>query len=649
MAGVQIRPRNIPAVPYYGIEWTSDIRNMGTLALAISQFRVNFAFLKIVGGGTFLTNISSFAGFVNAPGQAGPTSGTNLGALFNWSAQSDLSDVAAATSVKLFDVSAGPAFVDLTTAASNATTGDLPMPAETGDILYIGHATTRTNAGLKYERDIGAGLGVAAVGGDPLIVEYSAPDGVWRAVSQLSDGTSAFGTSGHIGFERPADWTLATVDGVSAYWVRLRLTANPSTPGVGSRLRVHRDVDGYRPLLDPDLGTPKLRHHYLNIDALGGTGVQVTSQSSITLPALVRWRAMRVGRVRSRDSYKLFRNGVTGLAQTLDATRDGAGYAVWKVSNELGGVWRDVGLYFFPWTRGQSLSPPDPGPLEFFNEWPLTSYPSFPTLADNPCEIRYRGIRAFDGTSWHELLDWRVTQVVPVADPLTYGYSAQVEPGSIVSLTSGAAGYCENVVNKWILSGLLYERGDDGTALAAAGYQEIAAGSATLRGPTWGGAPPLPRIQQEDDLGHYVLRPRVGTAARVVFVAARPGRYTVQGDFARQNDTLNSGDGVDVKIVRERTNATLFSAGIESSEAIVPATPFAGPAGVRHFDLTIDLEAGERIRFEAHARADETADETAFRLTRLSFVDLHSRALGERRPRHSRNIDHPASGDPYRA
>lgn len=149
----------------------------------------------------------------------------------------------------------GPTYVDDTTDINDADAGDvLVMPATeaagpegTGDVAFYGHATKKCT-GIKIT------IATAGVGG---VVAWEYWNGTtWVDLStahHLLDSSAGYttGTSTYfITWKAPTNWALKTVNNVSAYWVRSRVTTVYTTnPAVTQAwlLTVHDGIGIYSP------------------------------------------------------------------------------------------------------------------------------------------------------------------------------------------------------------------------------------------------------------------------------------------------------------------------------------------------------------------------------------------------------------------
>jgi hypothetical protein len=124
----------------------------------------------------------------------------------------------------------GTAFTDRTAALRQWGGSAYTLLADTDDIFYFGD-------NLKFSElyfDIGtAGAGYS------LVWEYWNGT-AWTSLN-VSDGTKGFSKDGWVFWTAPADWTTATVNGVSKYWIRVRTTTAPTTVATA----VFADISGF--------------------------------------------------------------------------------------------------------------------------------------------------------------------------------------------------------------------------------------------------------------------------------------------------------------------------------------------------------------------------------------------------------------------
>lgn len=126
---------------------------------------------------------------------------------------------------RVYVVSTTPTWTDLTTAFTNASTGDaalLPAKAVAGDASYIGYTAGKfAKLKLTYSQ--------ARVGGT-VVLEYSKGT-TWGTLTCADNSTlltEAAGTK-WISWVPPTDWATATVNGTSAYWIRFRCSVEGVT------------------------------------------------------------------------------------------------------------------------------------------------------------------------------------------------------------------------------------------------------------------------------------------------------------------------------------------------------------------------------------------------------------------------------------
>ena len=124
----------------------------------------------------------------------------------------------------------GPTFVDETTDANSVAAADwqiFPTTEATTDYVAIG----ATEANGRFGRVIFDGLGGTAGVGGVVVWEYF--NGSFVALSGVSDGTSGFTAAVADGqsltYTIPTDWTLTTLNGVEAFYIRARITTVYST------------------------------------------------------------------------------------------------------------------------------------------------------------------------------------------------------------------------------------------------------------------------------------------------------------------------------------------------------------------------------------------------------------------------------------
>lgn len=159
---------------------------------------------------------------------------------------------------------------DETTEANSAAANDmtlLPASPALNDAYYLGGLHRFNEARLN----VGT-AGVKAPGDWTLAYEYSQGGGNWGTLTGVTDGTSEFTVAGtsNITFTVPGDWARDAVAGVTAYWIRLRVTAATlpiGTQPLGTQSWVMDSID-----IDVNAGTLDLHDNELMV---GGTGTNV--------------------------------------------------------------------------------------------------------------------------------------------------------------------------------------------------------------------------------------------------------------------------------------------------------------------------------------------------------------------------------------
>lgn len=97
-----------------------------------------------------------------------------------------------------------------------------PSPIGVGDILYVGSGGVTDSGPFN---NVAFNLTTVATAAMTIAWEYW--DGAtWSSLSSVYDGTSGFSASGQqiITFSSPSDWSSTSVNGVSAFWARARIT-----------------------------------------------------------------------------------------------------------------------------------------------------------------------------------------------------------------------------------------------------------------------------------------------------------------------------------------------------------------------------------------------------------------------------------------
>jgi hypothetical protein len=143
----------------------------------------------------------------------------------------------------VYQVDASPlTFTDITTAATNATDGDVvPFPATeaTGDYLAV-RFSAQPRA-LRIDR-LGSVQGV----GGACAREYLATGGTWKSFLDIFDATSNFTSSlaDHqiVSWSPPTDWTSQSLNGQSGFWMRFRVTTVYTTNPTISQIFVSTSI-----------------------------------------------------------------------------------------------------------------------------------------------------------------------------------------------------------------------------------------------------------------------------------------------------------------------------------------------------------------------------------------------------------------------
>ena len=134
------------------------------------------------------------------------------------------------------------------------------------------------------------------------------------------------------------------------------------------------------------------------------------------------------------------------------------------------------------------------------------------------------------------------------------------------------------------------------------GSQSLVAGTNTFTGPVFGQVGTLyPYVQNVVSPDVTVLHPGTfGTVSRwsvLTLSNLSPGTYSVQGAFARANNALSAGDGVNVLVFANRgLGSALYSGSISSNNAVDVSNLFTG-SGVAAFNLTTTIASGDVLRF----------------------------------------------------
>lgn len=177
-----------------------------------------------------------------------------------------------ATQVWQVDDSGGPSFVDMTTEFNNATTNDIvPFPATEAinDYFAIGYDTPFPR--VRIDRT----GGTQGVGG---VVAWEYWNGsTWTALSNVTDPSTNFTLTladDTFSWTVPDDWAPTTLNSVSAYYIRARVTTVYSTNPQFSQ--------GQIILVDAAAGTTGVSGAAASIGTVSGGRAQVTGLTGMT-------------------------------------------------------------------------------------------------------------------------------------------------------------------------------------------------------------------------------------------------------------------------------------------------------------------------------------------------------------------------------
>ncbi len=91
---------------------------------------------------------------------------------------------------------------------------DIALWSNTTEMFYFGHTSPWAILGFL--------IGTVTPDHDDFVVEYY--NGSWVSLTFLNDSTLGLTRNGYIVWVIPGDWDLTTVDGASAYWIRVQST-----------------------------------------------------------------------------------------------------------------------------------------------------------------------------------------------------------------------------------------------------------------------------------------------------------------------------------------------------------------------------------------------------------------------------------------
>jgi hypothetical protein len=161
----------------------------------------------------------------------------------------------------------GPTFTDVTAAATNATDADLTItPVEaTGD--YIAYGFSSIIIAFRFDR-AGCTAGTAGV----VAEEYLSTSGTWKALPNFFDSTNnltaAVADHQICGWSMPLDWTSVSLNGVSKFWWRQRVTT----------------VYTVNPTISQVFGSTSPALHHDTLTGLGDSGVSQIMDSTYVTP-----------------------------------------------------------------------------------------------------------------------------------------------------------------------------------------------------------------------------------------------------------------------------------------------------------------------------------------------------------------------------
>lgn len=227
----------------------------------------------------------------------------------------------------VFQTSAGPTYVDITTEFNNATAADTnPFGASEaiGDSIAIGFPRPFSRVGFSNPG------GTQGVGASVVIVwEYWNGSG-WSAFTGLSDGTNSFraplSSNQIVSWDMPTNWATTAINGVPGYWVRGRLSGGTYTtnPVYGQGYIEYNAVTGF-------LGGETLE---LELDG-GATNVVTFTSAEQTLTQVINFVNSRMAAtVASASGTQLALNSV--IRGTAGSVRIVGGTAVTRLGHTTG-------------------------------------------------------------------------------------------------------------------------------------------------------------------------------------------------------------------------------------------------------------------------------------------------------------------------
>jgi len=192
--------------------------------------------------------------------------------------------------VKHYD---GAAYTDLTAKAAEYGGSAFTTLADTDDVLYFGHSAHKPTQVYFDFSVVGAGY--------TLVWEYW--NGTAWTTLTVTDETSGFTQDGWVYWSSPTDWATTTVDGVTAYWVRVRTTTAPTTVATAT-MATRGSFSG----------------RFLQFNASDYTKMKVDYRGSIYTAGKVFLGNAQEGEI-TQSSYYLYQSGgVIGVNTPFNAT-----------------------------------------------------------------------------------------------------------------------------------------------------------------------------------------------------------------------------------------------------------------------------------------------------------------------------------------
>ena len=149
----------------------------------------------------------------------------------------------------------------------------------------------------------------------------------YAPASQVKDDTSEWTRSGFISFDRPSDWTLTTVNGVEAYWLRIEANANFTAVIRGLNLVFADDLDLEKEMRDINRYLEKgdssfIAYHVSARDEImqtlknGGYIKHLCLKNKIENAS--KWDLLEVGEVRQASKYMALSKIMFDVSQQTD-------------------------------------------------------------------------------------------------------------------------------------------------------------------------------------------------------------------------------------------------------------------------------------------------------------------------------------------